>query len=60
MDHPKAGTIKQIGPVIKFSGSPCFMSSPPPMLGEHTEEILRSIAGYSEADVERLREAGAI
>jgi crotonobetainyl-CoA:carnitine CoA-transferase CaiB-like acyl-CoA transferase len=60
MEHPKAGAIKQIGPVIKFSGSPCVMSSPPPMLGEHTEEVLRTIAGYSEADVKRLRKARAI
>jgi crotonobetainyl-CoA:carnitine CoA-transferase CaiB-like acyl-CoA transferase len=60
MEHTKAGAIKQIGPVIKFSGSPCVMSSPPPMLGEHTEEVLRSIASYSKADVERLRKAGAI
>ena len=60
MEHPKAGAIRQIGPVIKFSESPCVMSSPPPMLGEHTVEVLRSIAGYSEADVERLIEAGAI
>jgi crotonobetainyl-CoA:carnitine CoA-transferase CaiB-like acyl-CoA transferase len=60
MEHPKAGTIKQIGPVIKFSESPCVMSYPPPTLGEHTEEVLRSIAGYSEADIKRLRQVGAI
>lgn len=60
MEHPKAGAIKQIGPVIKFSESPCVMRSPPPMLGEHTEEVLKSLAGYSETDIERLREAGAI
>ncbi|MCW3978490.1 MAG: CoA transferase [Candidatus Bathyarchaeota archaeon] len=60
MEHPKAGAIKQIGPVIKFSESPCIMSSPPPTLGEHTVEVLKSIAGYSEGDVEKLRQAGAI
>jgi crotonobetainyl-CoA:carnitine CoA-transferase CaiB-like acyl-CoA transferase len=30
------------------------------MLGEHTEEVLKSLAGYSERDIEGLRKVGAI
>jgi crotonobetainyl-CoA:carnitine CoA-transferase CaiB-like acyl-CoA transferase len=60
MDHPRAGRIKQIGPALKFSDTPCVVGPPPPMLGEHTEEVLRSIAGYSEQEIENLKKAGAI
>ena len=54
MEHPKAGTIKQIGPVLKFSESQSNFSLPPPMLGEHTEEILRDLAGFSDEDIKKL------
>jgi crotonobetainyl-CoA:carnitine CoA-transferase CaiB-like acyl-CoA transferase len=60
MKHPKAGKIKQIGSVIKFSGTPCVVESPPPLLGEHTEEVLRDVAGYDDEKIARLRKAGAI
>ena len=60
MEHAKAGHIKQIGPALKFSKTPCVLSSPPPLLGEHTEEVLRSIAAYTDDDIEGLRRAGAM
>jgi len=60
MEHPKAGNIKQIGPVIKFSETPCEINMPPPILGGHTEKVLKSIAGYSEAEIQKLRRTGAI
>jgi formyl-CoA transferase/CoA:oxalate CoA-transferase len=60
MEHPEAGIIKQIGPVIKFSETQCVIGIPPPLLGEHTKEILRSIAGYSDRDIDELHRSGAI
>ena len=60
MEHPKAGKIKQIGPVIKFSETPSELTLPPPVLGADTEMVLREIAGYSVDEIEELRKAGAV
>jgi formyl-CoA transferase/CoA:oxalate CoA-transferase len=60
MDHPDAGRIKQIGPVLKLSGTPCRVGTPPPILSEHTVEVLRTIARYSDEEIEELRQAEAI
>jgi crotonobetainyl-CoA:carnitine CoA-transferase CaiB-like acyl-CoA transferase len=60
MEHPKAGKIKQIGPVIKFSETPSELTLPPPVLGADTEMVLRDIAGYSVDEIEELRRVGAV
>jgi len=54
MEHPQAGTIKQIGPVLKFSESGSNFSLPPPILGEHTEELLKNLAGYTDDEIKKL------
>jgi len=60
MEHAQAGLIKQIGSTIKFSDTPCVIDLPPPLLGEHTEEILTTLVGCNEEDMEKLRQADAI
>jgi formyl-CoA transferase/CoA:oxalate CoA-transferase len=60
MEHPEAGTIKQIGPTLKFSETPCKLTTPPPSLGGHTEEVLKELAGYSDEEIRALRKAEAI
>jgi crotonobetainyl-CoA:carnitine CoA-transferase CaiB-like acyl-CoA transferase len=59
VDHPRAGPTKALGLPIKFSETPGAITRPAPMLGEHTREILASL-GYSDADIERLRQDGAV
>lgn len=60
MDHPELGKVKQIAPAIKMSSTPCVVESPPPLLGQHTDEVLRDLAGYGDEEIKRLREKGAI
>jgi len=43
LEHPALGAVRSIGNPIKFSNTPVSYRLPPPMLGEHTEEILRSL-----------------
>lgn len=57
--HTKAGRIKVPGVAVKLSRTPGRISAPPPMLGEHTDEVLTEL-GYSPGAIEKLRAAGAI
>jgi crotonobetainyl-CoA:carnitine CoA-transferase CaiB-like acyl-CoA transferase len=57
-DHPKAKQFRTIGPPIKFSRTPSSVKRPP-LLGEHSREILKEV-GYTDTDVERLCREGAI
>jgi len=57
--HPTLGTLKTLGSPIKMSATPPDVSRRAPLLGEHTDEVLKD-AGYSETDIVSLRRAGAI
>lgn len=58
--HPTAGTIKMAGSPLKLSRTPVRMDDAPPLLGQHTEEVLRQYLGVTSQDIQRLREEGAI
>ncbi len=55
MEHPKAGKIKVTGIPIKLSATPGAIETPPPTLGQHTDEILMKELGYSKEKIEELR-----
>jgi formyl-CoA transferase len=59
VDHPTRGKYLTIGNPIKLSDSPVDMQRSP-LLGEHTEEILRSVLGFGDEEVEAARAAGAV
>jgi crotonobetainyl-CoA:carnitine CoA-transferase CaiB-like acyl-CoA transferase len=59
MDHPVEGRIPQLGFPIKFSDTPGRLRTSPPLLGEHNDEVLRSL-GYADGDIEELRRKSAI
>ena len=58
--HPAAGEVTMVANPIKFSATPIVHDRAPPLLGEHTEEVLTGVLGLSAAEVAALREAGAI
>ena len=59
LDHPAAGLIRQLGVPIKLGETPGAVRTPPPLLGEHTEAILKEL-GRSVEEVEQLKQSGAI
>lgn len=59
LDHPAAGLIRQLGVPIKLGDTPGAVRTPPPLLGEHTETVLREL-GLSMEEVEHLRQSGAV
>jgi len=55
VNHPSAGKIKLAGIPMKFSHTPALIKTPPPLLGEHTNEILSNLLGYDEEKILYLR-----
>jgi len=60
MEHPVTGKYKVVGSPMKLSETPVQYQIPPPLLGEHTEEVLMEILGYGQAQISRLREKKVI
>ncbi|MBX2830191.1 MAG: CoA transferase [Rhodospirillales bacterium] len=60
LDHPTAGKVPTVANPIKFSKTPIMDETAPPMLGQHSEEILRNVADLSDEQIEKLRIAGII
>jgi formyl-CoA transferase len=59
VDHPTRGKYFSVGNPIKLSDSPAEVRRSP-LLGEHNQEILREVLGYSESDIRRIEDSGAI
>ena len=59
LQHPLSGTVDLVASPMKLSGSPVSYRSAPPLLGEHTEAVLREL-GLDSTDLDALRRAGAI
>jgi crotonobetainyl-CoA:carnitine CoA-transferase CaiB-like acyl-CoA transferase len=59
-EHPTAGTVRLTGFPYKLSQTPAEIQRPPPLLGEHTEEVLTGLLDYSTEDMASLRDKGAI
>jgi len=59
VDHPERGKYLTVGCPIKMSDSSVEVKRSP-LLGEHTDEVLSSVLGYSEADIAAMRDAGAV
>ncbi|WP_439106008.1 CaiB/BaiF CoA transferase family protein [Congregibacter sp.] len=60
LTHPEGGSTRGPGNPIKLSRTDEESFSPAPLLGQHTEVVLRDVLGYSNGQLESLRAAGAV
>jgi crotonobetainyl-CoA:carnitine CoA-transferase CaiB-like acyl-CoA transferase len=60
MDHPVAGSLPTVASPMRFSATPVEYRRAPPVLGQHTEEVLRELLGKSDAQLQELRAAKVI
>lgn len=60
VEHPACGPIKLVNTPIKYSEATPGVRTPPPTLGQHTDEILGSVLDYGEADIARLKDEGVV
>jgi len=60
VDQPAIGPLRIVGSPIRLSETPGRVTSPAPLLGEHSEEILRTILGYDQSRINALKEEGVI
>jgi crotonobetainyl-CoA:carnitine CoA-transferase CaiB-like acyl-CoA transferase len=58
--HPVAGTIETVGPPVRLSETPGAVRLPAPLLGEHTDQILRERLRMSDLEIARLHRIGVI
>jgi crotonobetainyl-CoA:carnitine CoA-transferase CaiB-like acyl-CoA transferase len=59
-EHPVAGTLRMLGPAVRLSDTPGSVRHAAPLLGQHTDEVLRERLGLADEELDRLRRAGAI
>ncbi len=60
LPHPSAGSVPQVGTPIGFSATPAEYGRPPPLLGEHTAEVLRERLALDPATIAALAARGVI
>jgi len=59
-EHPVAGSVRAVDMPFRFSRDGTRIRSAPPLLGQHTDEVLEGVLGYSHEEVERLRSEGVV
>ena len=60
LPHPKAGKVPLVRSPMRFSSTPVVHELPPPLLGQHTDEVLRDFLKKTPAEIARLRSAGIV
>lgn len=60
IDHPTCGQMKLVNTPVKYSYSEPSIRTPPPLLGQHTDEILKDILGMDATEIEKLKAEGVV
>ena len=60
MEHPLNPELKLIANPLRFSETPVTYDRPPPMLGQHTNEVLSTVLKLSDKDIAELRQKGVV
>ncbi|MGB1408016.1 CaiB/BaiF CoA transferase family protein [Alloalcanivorax venustensis] len=60
LSHPLTKSVPLVGSPLRLSGSPVRYASAPPLLGEHTGDVLSQVLGLDAAAIEQLRRDGVI
>jgi glutaryl-CoA transferase len=60
LEHPAAGPLPLVASPMRFSATPVEHRLAPPVLGQHTDEVLRGLLGLGDAEIARLRADGVI
>ncbi|HUQ76365.1 MAG TPA: CaiB/BaiF CoA-transferase family protein [Burkholderiales bacterium] len=60
LDHPMAGKLPMVASPMRFSATPVEYRRAPPLLGQHTEEVLREVLQKTDAELAELRAAKVI
>ena len=60
IDQPVVGKMRISNSPIRLSETPGQVYAPAPLLGQHSEDVLREVLGYSQAEIDKLKETGVI
>ena len=60
VDQPRVGKMRIVGSPIRLSDTPGEVYTPAPLLGEHSEQVLKDILGYTKAEIELLKRENVI
>lgn len=60
VEHPTCGPMKLVNTPVKYSYSKPSIRTPPPTLGQHTDDVLSSVLGLSESEISSLKSKGAV
>lgn len=60
VEHPACGAMKLVNTPVKYSDSKPSIRTPPPMLGQHTNEVLADMLGMSRDEIESLKSEGVV
>ena len=60
VEHPTCGPMKLVNTPVKYSYSKPSIRTPPPLLGQHTDEVLKDIVGVDDSTIKSLKAEGVV